>query len=310
MSCPPIAKPGRLRRGDVVAVVAPAGVVDEGRLEAGVRVLEGWGLEVRLGDAVLARNHYLAGDDLARRADLERMLDAPEVRAVFIARGGYGSQRLVPALDLARVAARPKLLVGFSDATALLGAAVEAGMVAVHGPMVAADIARGLTPRSLGHLEALLFDPDYRWRAEAPVAIRPGRATGRLVGGCLSVLVTTLGTPWAPDTRGAVLFLEDVHEYPYRIDRMLTHLRQAGRLDGVAGVVFGTMAACRSANGVTAEDVARACLADAPFPVAFGLPAGHDPAVSDIENLALPLGVAVTLDADRGELVALDAAVI
>ena len=309
MSSPPIAKPGRLRRGDVVAVVAPAGVVDAGRLEAGVRVLEGLGLSVVLGDSVLARTHYLAGDDAARRADLERMLDAPDVRAVFVARGGYGSQRLVPALDLGRIAARRKLLVGFSDATALLGAAVEAGVIAVHGPMVAADLARGLTPRSLAHLQALLFDPDYRWRAEAPTTIRPGRATGRLVGGCLSVLVTTLGTRWAPDTRGAVLFLEDVHEYPYRIDRMLTHLRQAGMLDGVAGVVFGTMAACRSANGVTAEDVVRACFADAPFPVAFGLPAGHDPAESDIENLALPLGVPVALDADRGDLMALDAAV-
>jgi muramoyltetrapeptide carboxypeptidase len=294
----------------LVGVVAPAGVVDAERLAAGAAVIERWGLRVEIGAAVRARAGYFAGDDAFRRADLQRMLDAPEVRAIFCARGGYGSQRLVPDLDLTTFLRHPKPVIGYSDATALLGALLRAGVLAVHGPMVAADLARGLSQRSLHHLQALLFDPDYRWEAEVPTTICRGRASGRLVGGCLSVLVTTLGTPWALDTRGAILFLEDVNEVPYRIDRMLTHLRQAGCLDGVAGVVFGTMAACRSWDGIAVADVVRACFADAPYPVGLGLPAGHDPAETGVENLALPLGAHVLLDTEAGRLAALEPAVV
>ncbi|MGH7894130.1 MAG: hypothetical protein ACREQL_05630, partial [Candidatus Binatia bacterium] len=136
------------------------------------------------------------------------------------------------------------------------------------------------------------------------------RATGRLVGGCLSVVATLLGTPWALDTDGAILFLEDVHEWPYRIDRLLLQLHQSGLLDRVAGVVFGTMAACKTANGLAALDVVRETFADAPFPVGFGLPSGHDPVETGIENLVLPLGVPVELDVGAGRLVALEPAVV
>jgi muramoyltetrapeptide carboxypeptidase len=306
-----ITRPARLRPGDVVGVVAPAGVVDEERLRAGCRVLEAWGLRPRLGHSVLARRAYLAGDDEARRADLVAALGDPEVRAVLCARGGYGSQRLVPSLDLRAFAADPKPVVGFSDATALVNAVVGAGAVAFHGPMVAADVARGLTERSARELWATLTDPTHRPTAEVPVAIRPGRARGRLVGGCLSVLATTLGTPWAVDTAGAILFLEDVNEWPYRIDRLLVQLRQAGALERVAGVVFGTMAACRTdAYGLVAQDVVASAFADAPFPVGFGLPAGHSPDETDVENLVLPLGAECELDVEGGRLVALEPAVV
>jgi muramoyltetrapeptide carboxypeptidase len=306
----PIRKPPRIRPGDVVGVIAPAGAVDGERLAAGVAVLEGWGLRVRVGDAVLKRQAYLAGSDEERLADLVRMIDDPDVRAIFCARGGYGSQRLLPRYDLTALARGPKPIVGYSDATALLGAAVAAGTVAVHGPMVADDIARGLSPRSATHLRTLLGDPAWRWEAEAPVTIRPGTASGRLVGGCLAVLVATLGTPWAPDTDGAILFLEDVAERPYRLDRLLTQLRQAGKLERVAGIVFGTMAACPPVDGVGPLDVVRACVADLPCPIAFGLPSGHSTGGATMENLALPFGVEVSLDAGRGRLVALEAAVV
>jgi len=304
-----IGKPPRIQPGDLVGVAAPAGVVDEERLATGVRVLEQWGFRVSLGASVLARQSYLAGDDEARLGDLQRMLDAPDIRAIFCARGGYGSQRLVPRLDLSTFTRHPKPVIGYSDATALISAILEAGIVSVHGPMVAVDLALGLSPRSGDHLRSLLMDPDYRWEAPVPVSVRPGRAHGRLVGGCLSVLATVLGTPHAPDTDGAILFLEDVHEWPYRLDRLITQLRQAGKLDRVAGVVFGTMAACRSQDGIGALEVVRACFADAAFPVGFGLPAGHDPSSESIENLALPLGVEVLLDTERGRLSALEPAV-
>jgi len=291
-------------------VVAPSGVVAEDRLEAGVRVLESLGLRVVAGEFVLARQAYLAGSDAERGADLQRMLDDPTIRAVFCARGGYGAQRIVPTLDLAAVRRQPKPVVGYSDATVLITALVRAGVVGIHGPMVAVDLARGLSPRSLAHLERVLSDPSYLWEVEVPLSIRPGRATGRLLGGTLSVLATMLGTPYAPDLDGAVLFLEDVHEWPYRLDRLLTQLRQSGKLDRIAGVVFGTMAACRTLDGVGAVEVIRDAFAGAPYPVGFGLPAGHDPADSGVENLALPLGVEVELDVDRGRLAALEPAVV
>jgi len=181
--------------------------------------------------------------------------------------------------------------------------------VAVHGPMVADDMARGLSERSATHLRTLLADPGWRWEAEAPITIRPGTASGRLVGGCLAVLAAALGTRWAPDTDGAILFLEDVAERPYRLDRLLTQLRQAGKLERVAGIVFGTMAACPPVDGMGPLDVVRACVGDLPCPIAFGLPSGHAASGGVAENVALPFGVEVALDAERGRLVALEAAV-
>ena len=306
----PSLKPAvRIRRGDAVGVVAPSGVVEESRLRTGIAVLEELGFRVVVGDSVRAQRAYLAGSDAERGADLQRMLDDPGIRGVFCARGGFGSQRLLPSLDLSAMRRAPKPMVGYSDATALLAALGATGVIGIHGPMVAADMARGLSTRSRAHLVRVLSDPGYLWEAEAPVAIRPGRATGRLAGGCLSVLVAMLGTPWAPRLDGTILFLEDVHEWPYRLDRLLTQLRQSGALDRVAGVVFGTMEACRTLDGVCAVDVVREAFADAPYPVALGLPAGHAVADTDVENLALPLGVRVELDADAGRVIALEAAV-
>ena len=276
----------------------------------GVSVLEGWGLRVQMGSGVLARYGYLAGDDETRRTDLQRMIDDPRVRAIFCARGGYGSQRLVPTLDLRPLAQAPKPIVGYSDATALLTAVSALDVVGIHGPMVADDIARGLARRSEEALRRVLSDPEWLWEVDVPVTIRPGRARGRLMGGCLSVLISTLGTPYAPDTRGALLFLEDVAERPYRLDRLLTQLSQAGKLDGLAGLVFGAMDACPTVDGVGPLEVIRACCGDLPYPVAFGLSAGHTLADTACENIALPLGIDVELDTASGRLTALEAAVV
>jgi muramoyltetrapeptide carboxypeptidase len=291
-------------------VVAPAGVVDETKLAAGIAALESFGVRVQGGDAVTAQAGYLAGDDAPRRDDLQRMLEAPDVRAVFCARGGYGCQRIVPSLALGGIARRPKIVVGYSDVSALLAALVGQGSVAFHGPMVADDLARGLSPESRTRLHDVLFDPGHRWESPVPTSVRPGRARGRLLGGCLSVLVTTLGTPWQIDTRGTILFLEDVNERAYRLDRLLLHLRQAGAFDGVAGVVFGTLQGCSPYDGVDALTVVREHFAGAPYPVGVGLPAGHSAAPAQVENHILPLGVVVELDVERGRLVSLEAAVV
>jgi muramoyltetrapeptide carboxypeptidase len=293
----------------VVGVVAPSGVVDRDRLVRGIAVLEGMGFRVRLGRAVGERRGYLAGTDEARLADLQAMLDEPAVRAVFCARGGYGSQRLVPHLDWSAVRQAPKLIVGYSDATALLLAVARQLGTAVHGPMVADDMARGLTAVAGDHLRRLLTDPAYRWQDTVAIAVRPGRAEGRLLGGCLSVLATTLGTAHAPDTRGTILFLEDVNEPAYRLDRLLLQLRQSGMLDGVAGVVFGHLEGCTAHDGVTPLDVVREHFAESSYPVACGLAAGHVAGVAAVTNMALPFGVRVVLDATQGQVVAREAAV-
>lgn len=298
----------RLRPGDAVGVVAPAGVVDATRLARGVAGVEAMGFRPHVGDNVLQRVRYCAGDDAARVADLQHALNGPTVRAVMAARGGYGCQRILPSVDLAPLVRGPKPVVGYSDVTAVLNAVVQAGVVAIHGPMVAADFSRGLQPASLEHFRKLLCDPTYEWSLPVPTPLRSGRAEGRLLGGCLSVLVTTLGTPFAPDTDGAILFLEDTHEWPYRLDRMITHARQAGLFERVAGVVLGTFETCRTYDDVTPLDVLRDLFADAPFPVAFGLAAGHASADTDVEQLALPLGVRVAFDADAGALRALEPA--
>jgi muramoyltetrapeptide carboxypeptidase len=280
-----------------IGVVAPGGAVSPGALERGVAVLRSWGFQVRLGEHVLARRRYCAGDAAARARDLEAMFLDPEVGALVCARGGYGTAQILPLLDADLPAAHPKLVCGYSDVSPLLGFLVErCGLVALHGPMVASDLARGVAPRTVERLRAMLASPAAGWREPVPEILVPGTATGRLTGGCLSSLQALLGTPYAVETAGAVLFLEDVAERPYRIDRMLTHLRLAGKLDRVAAVVLGSFADCDGReDGDRVREVFHDFFAGAPYPVVAGFPAGH---LS--ENLPLAFGLPVRVDADQG----------
>lgn len=281
--------------GSTVGVVAPAGVVKPDALERGLAVLRAWGYEVRVGEHVLARRRYCAGSPEERTADLERMLRDRDVAAVICARGGYGTAHVLPRLDPRVFTEDPKLVCGYSDISPLLGFMVaRCGLLAVHGPMVTSDLAKGVSDRTATRLRALLADPTAPWSEPVPEALAPGVAAGRLVGGCLSSLVALLGTPYAVETDEAVLFLEDVAERPYRLDRMLTQLRLAGKLDRVAAVVLGSFADCDGREeGDLAAAVFREFFADAAYPVVAGFPAGH---LS--ENLPLTLGVRVRVDAD------------
>jgi muramoyltetrapeptide carboxypeptidase len=287
-------KPAPLRRGDVIGVVSPAAAVDEAGLQAGVQLLERAGYRVRLGAATLKKAGYLAGTDRERLADLDEMFRSAEVKAIVAARGGYGSGRLLPLIDPALPRACPKIFVGHSDLTFLLNDFVQrAELVTFHGPMVA-----GLHQRAdaAAALLAMLSGDRVGWHQPAQVVVQPGMAEGLLVGGSLSVIVSMLGTAWALETRDRLLFLEDVNEKPYRIDRMLTQLRQAGVLDGVAGVIFGEMAGCTAGENerVTVRDVIAEAFAGAAYPVAFGLPSGHG-----VGTLTLPLGVRARLAGER-----------
>jgi muramoyltetrapeptide carboxypeptidase len=328
---PRFTKPRRLRPGDLVAVVAPAGPVPHARLVRGVRELERHGLRVRLGAGVLSRTRYLAGEDDRRAVDLLALWANPEVKAVIAARGGYGSARIVDALTPAFLRRHPKIFCGFSDNTTIHLACARAGLASFHGPMVGWELADGAgrggrTPLGARRLLAagdraagaggpgvsrsggyevesflgLLFGETGRGLVLAPPAARtlvPGSASGRLLGGCLSLLVASLGCPEQLDARGAILLLEDVAEFPFRIDRMLTQMRRAGMFDGVRGIVLGDFPACHPGKDAdwTLEDVLRDRLGDLGIPVAWRMPFGHTARPS----WTLPLGTRVRLEAGR-----------
>ena len=261
-------------------------------------ILTGWGL--RPDDPGMERRHlYLAGTDQERAEEFQRLYLDPEIRALFCTRGGYGSGRMLNLLDRKRIAAAPpKPVIGFSDATALFAWLHWAARIdVVHGVSLAAPGAL-TAPHAEQSLEALrnvLFEPRASLELQAQLIHRPpagmrAAVKGRLAGGNLAVLVTTLGTPWSIDTRNAILFLEDTSEAPYRIDRMLTHLRTAGKLDSVRAVIFGYLRGCDSEPAGLLREVLLDVFRDAPYPVAVGLSAGHgDP------NYPLVLGREVSL---------------
>ncbi len=268
-------KPPPLKVGDTIAVIAPAAAPDALAVESGARILRQAGYEVRIGDAVFRRQGYLAGTDRERADDLMEMLDDPAVRAIICARGGYGSGRLLPLLagELGEVAA--KIFVGYSDLTFVLTYLTQCcDLVTFHGPMVS-DFER--QPQALPLLLALLSGDRSGWSLAGHSIVEPGTAEGPLTGGCLSAVVAALGTPFEIETKGKILFLEDVNEKPFRVDRMLTQMRQAGKLEGVAGVIFGEMTGCSAdANeSVKVIDVIRGQFAGCGYPVMVGVPSGH-----------------------------------
>jgi muramoyltetrapeptide carboxypeptidase len=289
-------RPRALRRGEVVGVCATSGPVTAECLEAGVAWLESEGYTVRCGKSVLARQGYLAGDDRARLGDLLELVRDPEVGAIFVARGGYGATRLLADLDARPFRRSRKPIVGYSDATALLlWLARRARLGALHGPMLERTDA---APAARARLLALLSGERGEPLAGEPLA--PGRVRAPLVGGNLSMLVASLGTPWELDTRGAILFFEEVNEEPYRIDRMLVQLRDAGKLAACAGVAVGALVRCESSRypAPSACDVLRELLPRAVSgPAVVGLPFGH---VAD--NRALGVGARAELDGKKGTL--------
>ncbi|NUT10476.1 MAG: LD-carboxypeptidase [Nonomuraea sp.] len=264
-----------MQQGDTVAIVMPSGPPGAVQLERGVRRLEGLGLKVVVGAHALDRQEldYLAGDDAARAADLQAAWCDPAVSVVFCGRGGYGAARLLGLLDWdAMRAAGPKVLVGSSDITALHHAfAFELGVPTLHGPMPACDTIaaeEGPEPLSWESLRAALAGESATVRGDRVLA--PGRAEGVLTGGNLSLLASMCGTRYQPSFDGRLVLLEDIGEEPYRIDRMLTQLLQAGAFDGVRGIVLGSWVDCGDPYPVLRDR-----LGALGVPVVAGLPVGH-----------------------------------
>lgn len=317
---PALVKPRVLRAGDTVGLVTPATYVsDPDRLWLAQRTIEALGLRCRMGRSVGRREGYLGGTIRERVEDLHGMFADPEVKAVFCVRGGYGAAGLLDSLDYALIRKNPKIFLGYSDITALhLAIHRMTGLATFHGPVVLS----GLSDWTLEHFRRALFEtkplgrlsnppearpirPRHPWRA-----VRPGKARGPLIGGNLTLISTTLGTPYEIQTEGRILFLEDVGEEPYSIDRMLTHLRLAGKFRGIRGLVWGECASCRPRefqpgfeSTFSTGEVVQNILGGLDVPVLSGLVIGHTD-----DQLTLPLGVEAELDADAGTLTILESA--
>ncbi len=288
-----------LAAGDRVAVIAPASQMAIEKcdlVDRGIALLESWGLRVEARPPA-ARYLYLAGTDAERAGHLNAALADPEIRAIFCLRGGYGSARLLPLIDRT-IAPVPKFIVGYSDITTLHIALPQIfpAIAPVHGPNLAAaqlldDTAEAEANRRALH--AALFAAE-RETVHPVRFVRAGAAQGPIVGGCLSLVAATLGTPFALRTEGSILFLEENGEAPYRIDRMITQMKLAGMFDRVRGVLFGSLRNCGDPHH-DVDDVLRDLFGGAGFPVATGFPSGHGDA-----NVAFRVGDAAVLDPASG----------
>jgi len=288
-------KPPALRPGDTVGVVAPASNIKRPELEAGCTALLRAGFLPFYFDSILDQDLYFAGSVERRVRELEDMFTRDDVRAIVCARGGYGTNYLLERIDLEKVRAHPKIFVGYSDITSLLTYfADEGSLVTFHGPMAAKDWAR-VDGVDLTSWQAALSGAapwDVALGAEVSGLVE-GEAEGILYGGCLSILVASLGTPYEIETGGTILFLEDISAKPFQIDRMLMQLRLAGKLAGVRGIIFGEMLDCLQSAGQDSmlQEIVTRIVGDLRVPVAFGLRSGHVTS----RNITLPFGVQARL---------------
>jgi muramoyltetrapeptide carboxypeptidase len=313
-----LTRPRHLSPGDTLGIVAPASAPpDPQAIDRGVIALEKLGYQVKLAPNVRQRLGFLAGTDQQRADDLMAMFTDPDVRAILCVRGGYGAPRLLPLLDYQVIRKHPKIFVGYSDLTALHCAFLtQAKLISFHGPMLNSDFAHPNLPEftreSFFRTLSLAASPgrkspfniSHGYQPKTVKILRRGIARGPLIGGNLSLLCSILGTPWQPRFNDCILFLEDVGEPPYRFDRMLTQLLNAGLLQQVAGIAIGLNADCEDPKAKTTteyrqtlDDVLEDRLLPLKIPVVTGLPFGHVP-----HNATLPVGTGAVLDANQGRL--------
>lgn len=308
MSCLARIKPKRLYPGDTIGVVAPASPGDLELNLAGVKWLEEQGFHVHLGTTFDQTLGYLSGSDSMRAADINAMFASPAIDGIICLRGGYGTMRLLELLDYNMIRSHPKVFVGYSDITALhINIGQRTGLVTFHGPMVASDMGKGLSDYTWDYFDRALtvcrpLGPITNPPLSPPPAfISSGQAQGHLTGGNLSLIVSTLGTPYEIDTRGKILCLEEIGEAPYRIDRMLTQLLLAGKLQDAAGIVFAVCTDCDSEDdpsSFTLEEVLQDRLGKVQKPVLCHLHFGHT-----ADKATLPFGVMAALGPNGLEII-------
>jgi len=313
-----LVKPRALKEGDTVALIAPSSYVfDLWRIDLAVERLAALGLKTKLGRNAKARHGYMAGTARERVDDLHAAFADPSIAGVFCLGGGYGTERLLDSIDYALIRRNPKILLGYSDITGLhLAIGRKAGVVTFHGPVAMS----ALPAWTLEYFKKALFSTEPIGELQNPPETDPlaplfprhtiaaGRARGPIVGGNLTLISTTMGTPYEIDTKGKILFLEDTGEAPYRVDRMLVQLQLAGKLADAAGIVWGTCTDCAPSNSsfevnLSMSDLLDEILGDLGKPVLAGLVFGHTK-----EKVTLPMGVACELDAGEKRVVVTEAA--
>ncbi len=301
-------KPKMLEKGETIGVVSPSSRPEPEYLKAGIAWLEAQGFRTTVGNHVLDQRGYLAGTDKNRAEDLMDMFVRDDVNAVWCAQGGYGSMRVLPYLDFKTIRSHPKIFIGYSDITGFhLALQRKAGLVTFHGPLVAHEIGRDLTDYTKAHIYSSLMHDDVPIHIEKALdsppglSIRSGEAEGRITGGNLSLIANLMGTPYEPDFTDAIVFLEDVSEAPYRIDRMLNQLLLAGKLQKARGILLGEFTDCTPTNPAAAslalEEIFTELIAPLNIPAFYGLPIGHGR-----HKAMIPIGVKGHLDAGVGRL--------
>lgn len=291
----PIIKPQALRPGDTIGIAAPASPFDQKAFKGGIAVIKSMGYQVKIPDSIFKAQGYLAGSDAERAELLMNLFTDESVKAILCARGGFGSMKLLPLLDFEAIRANPKVLMGFSDITALLVAIFDrCRIVTFHGPLVTTlKKDRGKTCSAF--VEAVSSGTPMVLKPRQPEVLGPGKASGILMGGNLTSLCHLLGTPYEPDFNGRLLFLEDRQEAPYRIDRMFSQLHLSGHLDGVSGVILGTFEACGSLDDVYA--IVKEVFRPTGIPILAGFELGHG-----TENLTVPIGLEAKMNTEDGSL--------
>lgn len=303
-------RPSALRPGDSVGIIAPAGPIGRDALEAGCAWLMRKGFRPIYLPSILDRELYFAGSARRRIDEFHEMFSRPEIKAILCARGGYGCNYLLPQIDLELVRANMKIFCGCSDVTTLLTFLCDrARMVTFHGPMLNIDVRPDGVDEESWRAALTSGEAYHReFTGDEVQTLVPGSAEGTLYGGCLSLLCASLGTPYEVETRSTILFLEDLAEPAFRIDRMLMHLKLAGKLEGVRGLIFGEMLNCGSSGSedYTLQQVVQRVVGDLGIPVVYGLKSGH---VSR-GNITLPFGVRARLSAGTTVTLGFAAAVL
>lgn len=286
--------PPYLKAGDTIGITSTARWAEEAAIYKAKEVLEGWGFRVILGKHLFTKHHQFAGTDDERLQEFQHMLSSPEIKAILFSRGGYGTTRIIDRIDWSPLLGQPKWICGFSDVTAILCHLQRLGLQGIHSTMAAGFDDKPGREQSLESLRKLLTGEPLRIQAPTSHLNRFGAASGKLIGGNLSLLNNLTATASEPEYEGAILFMEDLDEYLYHIDRMMVHLKRAGRLERLAGLVVGQMSGMHDNPvpfGKGAYEIIAEHVLDYRYPLAFNFPIGHEPL-----NMAVPVGAQLTLE--------------
>jgi len=295
-------QPPYLKAGDTVAIVAPSGILKnrEREVQQAVDLLKSWGLYAVVGKHVFSKSNHFAGTDAERCEDLQKAMDDPKISAIWCARGGYGTVRILDKLDYSKFKENPKWLIGYSDITALHNQMHNEGFQSIHA-LMCVSLTKDLSEikSAVDTFKAALFGTATNYNLEASSYNRIGETSGELIGGNLTILHTMLGSKESIDTSGKILFIEEIGEYKYHIDRMLQSMKRAGYFDNINGLIVGDMSRMRKNStlwGTSVEQLILDALADYDFPIAFNMPAGHEK-----DNRALVLGRTIELKVKKDE---------